>query len=210
MQDLTLSVNQLDPRPNYTKKCGTNLLGKGVDLFDQNGYDLSEVEQFYCLKNDFGFKDHRIYRQAIKRDWFIEVPDEQGTHLNHALLFERKGFEGEAYEELQELCKINPRFYKVLNIRPKWGLDFSVDYCDKDGNVFEVFHWEYDGFDYNEIVEMKQSHEEQFLKIDWNDAANKLLAKKDQWYNLDFFAQSHYKSDFFGIRDERFKLVLWK
>lgn len=209
MQNLTLSPNGLDAKPNYTEKCGVTLLAKDMDLFDQNGYDLSRVEQFYCYKNNFTFDDHRVFRQAIKRDWFTDSSDSH-AHLNHALLFERKGFEGDAYEELLGWCKTNPHFYKVLNIRPKWGLDFSVDYVDINGNVFEVFHWEYDGFDYNEIIEMKQSHEEKFLAIDWDHAAQHLLAKKDEWYGLDFFAQSHYKSEYFGICDERFKLVLWK
>lgn len=186
------------------------LLSKDMDLFDQNGYDLTRVEQLYCLTNNFNFTDHREFRQGIKRDWFTDQFDQDGAHLNHAVLFERKGFEGEAYEELEKWCKINTKFYKVLKIRSKWGLDFSVDYCDRNGNVFEVFHWEYDGFDYNEIVEMKESHEEKFISIDWDDAANTLLKKKDEWHGLDFFAQSHYKSEFFGIRDERFKLVLWK
>lgn len=210
MQALIKTSNQLNKIPNYTRKCGYTLLAKDFDLFDQNGYDLTKIEQFYCIANSFMFHDHRGFRQAIKQDWFTDVSTYEGAHLNHALLFERKGFDSDAYEELLRFCKINPRFYKVLNIRPKWGLDFSVDYCDNEGNVFEVFHWEYDGFDYNEIVEMKESHEEQFLKIDWNDAAKTLLKKKYEWYYLDFFDQSKYKSDFFGIQDERFKLVLWK
>ena len=57
---------------------------------------------------------------------------------------------------------------------------------------------------------MKESHEKMFIKIDWDDAAKTLLKKKYEWYYLDFFDQSRYKSEFFGIRDERFKLVLWK
>lgn len=210
MQALIESLNEFNSAPNYTRACKLQLIQKDFDLFDQNGYDLSLTEQFYCKANNINFTDHRGIRQAIKQSWFNDVSDDWGAHLNHALLFERKGFEGEAYEELLSYCKVNPRFFKVLNIRSKWGLDFSVDYCDYDGNVFEVFHWEYDGFDYNEIVEMKKSHEELFLKIDWDDAAKTLLKNKDEWYGLDFFAQSHYKSEFFGIRDERFKLVLWK
>ena len=210
MQNLKLCNRQLNKIPNYTRKCNYMILEKDFDIFDQNGYDLSKVEQLYCISNNFLFNDHRGFRQAIKHDWFTDMKEDQGAHLNHALLFERKGFEGEAYEELLERCKENSRFFKVLNIRPKWGLDLSIDYTDFEGNVFEVFHWEYDGFNYDEICEMKESHEKMFLGIDWDDAAKTLLKNKDEWYNLDFFAQSHYKSEFFGIRDERFKLVLWK
>ena len=209
MQALILTSNELNKIPNYTRKCGHQLLVKDFDLFDQNGYDLSKVEQFYCIANNFMFNDHRGFRQAIKHDWFTDSSDNEGAHLNHAVLFERKGFEGEAYEELLSWCKANPRFYKVLNIRPKWGLDFSVDYCDRDGNVFEVFHWEYDGFDLVEMQWVKNHVEPILNSIDWEDAARALLRRKSEWHHLDFFAQSDYKCKYFGIIPERFKMVAW-
>ena len=209
MQDLKITDNQLNSIANYTKPTTKIIFSEDdVDLFDQNGYDLSRIEQFYCDYNDLKYKDHRVFRQAIKRDWFTQTRVFEGAHLNHALIFERKGFSGDAYDELRGWCDKYPTFFKVLKIKSKWGLDFSVDYCDREGNVFEVFHWEYDGFDYNEIVDMKLSHEEKFMAIDWDDAAKTLLNKKDEWYHLDFFAQSHYKSNYFGIADERFKLVI--
>lgn len=210
MQDLAITSNQLNSVANYTRATKYLFMEGDIDLFDQNGYDLSKVEQIYANFNGFNLRDHRVYRQAIKSDWFDQTRVLDGAHLNHALLFERKGFSDDAYYELEMWCKKFPLFYKVLKIKPKWGLDFSVDYCDEAGNVFEVFHWEYDGFDYNEILDMKFSHEEKFIAIDWDDAAKKLLSKKDEWYHLDFFAQSHYKSNYFGITDERFKLVIWE
>jgi hypothetical protein len=95
-------------------------------------------------------------------------------------------------------------------MRPKWGLDFSIDYCDKDGNVFELLHWEYDGFEYNEIADKKIKMEEFLLNQDWDERAKTMLERKDEWHGLGFFEQSDWKTQFFGIDKERFKMVLWK
>ena len=46
------------------------------------------------------------------------------------------------------------------------------------------------------------------LNTDWEDAAKTLINKKDEWHGLDFFAQSKWKSDFFGVEPEQFKMVL--
>ena len=85
-----------------------------------------------------------------------------------------------------------------------------MDYVDQAGNVFEVLHWEYDGFEYDEIENRKQLMETKFAGIDWDEAASKILKQKDQWHHLDFFAQSDWKCNYFGIEKERFKMVIWE
>jgi len=40
--------------------------------------------------------------------------------------------------------------------------------------------------------------------------AKQLLDRKEEWYKLGFFEQSDYKTKFFGIEKERFKMVIWK
>ena len=100
--------------------------------------------------------------------------------------------------------------YKIIAIRPKWGLDFSIDYVDQLGNAFEILHWEFDGFDYNEIQELKLQIEPKLLGTDWDDAGQRLLHHKYQWHHLDFFAQSEWKCRYFGIVNERFKMVIWE
>ena len=80
---------------------------------------------------------------------------------------------------------------------------------DAKGNTFEIFHWEFDGFDFGEINAKKQEIEKQFASIDWDDAGKEMLKVKDQWHHLGFFEQSDWKCDFFGIEKERFKMVIW-
>lgn len=206
-----LTDNHLNPIGCYVNPIHNHTPKRSdIDLFDQNGYDLSDLEQKYCLSNSIIFRSHRPHRHAIKHDWMIGPDVDRGAHLNHALLFERKGFAEEAYQQLEQWCKQIPVLYKVLRIRPKWGIDISIDYCDTDGNVFEVLHYEYDGFDYNEIVDHQKVCEELIVSLDWNDVARRLLRRKDRWHHLGFFEQSRYKCSFVGLGEERFKMVLWE
>jgi hypothetical protein len=182
-----------------------------VSLFDQNGYDLTELEKHYAYSNWSKPKKHREHRVALKQPWFVhELPVIEGAVLNHSLLFERKGYAGAALEELKHWAKVLPLINKVTAIRPKWGLDFSMDYVDRQGNAFEVLHWEWDSFIYEETECIRKIIEPILLNIDWTDAAQQILEHKEQWYNLDFFAQSRWKCKYFGIPEERFKMVAWQ
>ena len=181
-----------------------------LELFDQNGFDLTVLEQHYAYSNRNKSKKHREHRHAVKQPWFEQYETIVGPALNHSLLFERKGYSGEALAELQHWAKRLPLIHKIIAIRPKWGLDFSMDYVDHDGNAFELLHWEWDSFVFEEIECIRKHVEPKLLSIDWADAAKQLLNKKDEWHGLDFFAQSDWKCKYFGIPAERFKMVCWQ
>ena len=134
---------------------------------------------------------------------------QSGVHINHAFLFERKGFEGEALTQMQRFADKCNLVHKVLQMRPKWGLDFSIDYVDAQGNVFEVLHWEWDSFSYEEIKEKKDKMDQFLVSVDWQQSALKILDRKDEWHHLGFFEQSEWKTNFFGVEKEQFKMVLW-
>ena len=180
-----------------------------LDLFDQNGYDLTVLEQHFAEANDIRPLSHREHRMAIKQPWFTQESKIEGSVLNHSLIFERKSYSGAALAQLQEYAKDLPLIYKVISMRAKWGLDFSMDYVDREGNAFEVLHWEWDSFDYEEICHAKEMIEPILLAIDWEDAAQNILKHKEEWHHLDFFGQSDWKCNFFGVPKERFKMVAW-
>ena len=179
-------------------------------LFDQNGYDLTELEKEFASANETTPKPHRSHRTALKQDWFTQEEKDAGAILNHSLMFERKGYKGAALTQLKFWAVDLPRVHQLIAMRPKWGLDFSMDWVDRDGNAFEVLHWEYDGFDYNEIIEMKELVQPKLKEIDWDDAGQRILKHKDEWHHLEFFAQSDWKCNYFRIPQERFKMVIWK
>ncbi|WP_297325197.1 hypothetical protein [Nitrosomonas sp.] len=209
---LDLTNNQLNPQGYWNQPLESldSPTAHELALFDQNGYDLTDLEQRYAIMNLTPAKAHREHRRALKAPWFTQPERMEGAVLNHSLLFERKGYSGEALEQLERWAQTNPLVYKIIKMRPKWGLDFSMDYVDRAGNVFEVLHWEYDGFDFDEVAVRKQQLEAKFAATDWDDAAASILKRKDQWHHLDFFAQSDWKCNYFGIVKERFKMVIWE
>ena len=210
MKDLVLTENKFDPNGYWSEPVGKLLFlptHEDLDLFDQNGYDLTVLEQHFMSTNA---QAHRAHRSALKKPWFKQPLKVEGAVLNHSLLFERKAYSGAARDQLIRWSRKLPLIHKILSIRPKWGLDFSMDYVDTQGNAFEVLHWEYDGFSYEEIEAVKQYIEPILLNIDWDEAGRSILASKDQWHHLDFFAQSEWKCDYFGIPRERFKMVIWQ
>jgi len=211
--NVVITDNKFDPNGYWDQPIAKILFlptAEDVALFDQNGYDLTVLEQHFAYGNYAKPKKHREHIRALKQDWFVQEPTIVGPVLNHSLLFERKGYTGEALEELQNWAKSLPLIYKIISLRPKWGLDFSMDWVDTKGNVFEILHWEWDSFNYEEIESIRKTVEPILLSIDWLDAGKQILNLKEQWHHLDFFAQSRWKCDYFGIPEERFKMVSWK
>jgi hypothetical protein len=210
---ITLTDNQFDSNGYWDQPIAKILYQPTIsdlDLFDQNGYDLTPLEQHFAYGNWAKPKYHREHLRALKQDWFTQMPTTEGSHLNHSLLFERKGYVGAALEELKFWAKKLPLINKVIALRPKWGLDFSMDYADREGRAFEVLHWEWDSFNYDETQYIKDTVEPILSAIEWKDAAQQILSHKESWHHLDFFAQSRWKCQYFGIPEERFKMVAWQ
>ena len=178
-----------------------------VDLFDQNGYHLTKAEQAFLVRNGYEPIERR-HEDCLRYDWFV-WDKRDGAHINHSDLFERKGFSSVALDQISHIAKeFNPMLWKLVKMKPKWGIDLSIDYVSEDA-VFEVFHYEWDAFEYDAVIEKKLEIEKFVLDLDWDDVAKDLWSKKDQWYNLDFFDQTKWKTDYFGLSPEKFKNVIW-
>ena len=210
---ITLTDNQFHTNRTWTRPLNWDSLPSNsselLELFDQNGYRLTKLESHYAGANNHPTVNHR-HEVSLRQDWFVDDKPLTGPHLNHAYLFERKGYEAEALEQLKEFAKQNNLIHKVVNYRGKWGIDFSMDYVDTFGNSMELLHFEYDSYFISEIQEIKGIAEEIIAKVDWEAAARYFLIRKYEWINLEFFEQSKYKTDYFGLPAERFKINAWE
>ena len=180
---------------------------KCVDLFDQNGYHLTRAEQAFLTFN--GYEPIvRRHEDCLRQDWLV-WDKREGAHINHSDIFERKGFRDTALEQVLSIAEHNPMLYKLAKMKPKWGIDISIDYVSED-KVFEVFHYEWDSFNYEAVIEKKLEIEQLVLNLDWDQVAEELWERKDEWYNLDFFDQTKWRTDYFNLSPEKFKNVIWE
>lgn len=205
----TFYSNRTWSKPVFEPRKGTYESSQWVELFDQNGYRLTLLEQEFSHVNNQPYVLHGD-EKSLRKVWMKSKDFNTGPHINHAFLFERKGYAGEALEQLKRLAIDNHYIYKLINYTGKWGVDFSMDYVDALGNSMEIVHFEYDSFHLEEIEKVKENVEEIVSRVDWEWSAKQVLERKDEWINLEFFEQSKWKTDFFGLPAERFKLNAWE
>lgn len=203
--------NRTWDKPLGWRKSEAFLNPQWVELFDQNGYRLTLLEQEYSHANEQAYVLHGD-EKSLRKVWMKQRDGitTTGPHINHAFLFERKGYSGLALGQLKEFAKGNNLIYKLANYKGKWGVDFSIDYVDSLGNSMELLHFEYDSYSLEEIEEIKGKVEEIVVKVDWEQAAKFMIENKHLWINLEFFNQSKWKTDYFGLPAERFKMNAWE
>ena len=208
---IQISFDTFDPISHWSSSIpSTSIfsLNHCVNLFDQNGYHLTPIEQLYAEENGYPLNIRR-HETVIRKSWLTSDDVTTGPHINHSDLFERKAYDGSALEQLKYHATNNNLLWKVIKMKPKWGIDISIDHVDDEGNVFEVFHYEWDSFDYELIHEKKLEIETFVLKQDWDDVAKRLWQLKDDWFYLDFFEQTAWRTNYFGLSPEKFKNVIW-
>lgn len=167
-----------------------------IRCFDNDGFELTLLEQEYYTKNNFFINDY-LNHNCLQSKWF-NLPEEKNFVLDHALILERKSFKGESREQLKKHVGKFPQLKKYLLVVPKWGIDFALEFYDND-NYIEVLHIEYDYQSFSLAQEAKLAFEQKILSTDWNDFVSSLKIKKDKWINLKGFDQNNWKATFWGL-----------
>ena len=60
-----------------------------------------------------------------------------------------------------------------------------------------------------QLWKKKEEIENLVLRLDWDEVARDIWDLKDEWYHLDFFDQTTWRTNYFGISPEKFKNVIW-
>jgi hypothetical protein len=167
--------------------------------FDKDGYEVpTPLEHLHYEANGIELNRDIQFHIAPVQEWYHDVEQsEHGLVLDHCMLLTRYAFAGEAREQIERVCKNRPILQKLLNIQPKWGIDFSLDYVTHD-IVMEVIHIEQDFSSAEEAYDAKERLEQIINSTDWYDGAMRLYKHKNEWENLSSDDHSDYKAQFFG------------
>ena len=167
--------------------------------FDKDGYEIpTPLEWLHYEANGIELNREIQFHIAPVQEWYADTESsEHGLVLDHCMLLTRYAFADEARAQLEEVSNNRPILQKLLNIKPKWGIDFSLDYITK--NVcMEVIHIEQDFDNIEQAQEAKEQLEHIIDNTDWYDGAMQLWQRKDEWINLSSDDHSDYKAQFFG------------
>ena len=167
--------------------------------FDKDGYEVpTPLEHLHYEENGVPMNREIQFHIAPAQEWYTDIEQsEHGLVLDHCMLLTRYAFAGEARQQIEEVKQNRPILQKLLNIKPKWGIDFSLDYVTHD-IVMEVIHIEQDFDNINEAEQAKAKLEYIIDSTDWYDGAMRLWQRKDEWINLSSDDHSDYKAQFFG------------
>jgi hypothetical protein len=167
--------------------------------FDKDGYEIpTPLEHLHYEINGITCNRDIQYHIAPVQEWYQDIEQsEHGLVLDHCMLLTRYAFAAEARKQLIEVSKTRPILQKLLNIKPKWGIDFSLDYVTHD-IVMEVIHIEQDFDNLEEAMAAKERLEKIIDSTDWYDGAMRLYQRKEEWENLSSDDHSDYKAQFFG------------
>lgn len=177
-----------------------------LDFFDREGYQLNSIEKIYHMQNNIDlFTQDRIARRvssnaldAVMQHWYTQAVDHPHIFIDHAHILHRFAFTGEALDQLKQKAEVYPKLQKMINIKPKYGLDFAIDWIDKD-QITEMFHIELDCRDYTLFTDVVQKLQVFIEKTDWESKGKELVSHKSEWISLDEYEQSTYKASLYGL-----------
>jgi hypothetical protein len=187
--DITLLSN-----PSCEKSVD-NLITEDFQYYDKDGFELNLAEQkFYAAMN------HPIYHPLLnhtcwQQPWFELEHKDLDLILDHSMFLCRCSYERAAADQLKTLKDSAPFADYLLRTKRKWGYDFALD-AVREGTTFEVIHVEYDNYDFDKFGNHMIHFEWAVRHTDWQDAADRVWAQRDQWQHLKGFDQNHWKAEY--------------
>lgn len=170
-----------------------------LKYFDKDGYEVpAALERLYYEAENISLDKTIQYHIAPVQEWFTDLESsETGLVLDHCMILTRYAFAGAAREQLSNAVPDRPILQKLLGIKPKYGIDFSLDYVAAD-YVMEVVHIEQDFDNITDANDAKQKLEQIITTTDWVKCAHDLWSNKHLWKDLSSDDQSDFKAQYFG------------
>lgn len=181
--------------PSCTRRVD-NLSIDDFKYYDKDGFELCVAEQRFYSVMGYPIWHSILNHHCWQEPWFELEKNVQNLMLDHSMLLCRCNYNGEALEQLLELKNQFPTADLLIRSKQKWGFDFDLDCRAENGTVFEVLHIEYDSYNYDEFKERMITFDFAVRHTDWEDCAKKIWDQRNQWQNLEGFAQNDWKAKY--------------
>jgi len=173
-----------------------SLLDLSIRYFDRDGYELTEVERAIHRYFNIPVGDC-LNHHSVCSEWITDE-DELPIILDHSFILTRYAYDDDAADIIRRKSEEDKRFLKLLSLRPKYGVDISIEYVEND-KITELLHIEIDSTNLNGIKQAKSKLEQTIPTLDFANKAKELMKLRSEWENLQSDDQSDYKARFFGF-----------
>lgn len=163
--------------------------------YDKDGFELNKAEQKFYAAMGYPINYPILNHHCWQEPWFTLEENVDGLVLDHSMFLCRCNYIGHALELLNKLKKTIPSADYLIRTKTKWGYDFALD-AVRDGEIFEVLHVEYDSNDFEHFRNHMIKFDWTVRHTDWQDAADRIWAQRNQWEHLKGFDQNHWKAKY--------------
>ncbi len=175
---------------------------KVPDFFDRFGYELTFIEsQLHKANNVLGHvlvPGSPTDAAACIQDWMKQKESHPYLFLDHCHVNVRYAYEGEALEQIKFFSQKHPRLVKLLNLTPKYMVDFCLDYI-VDGKVYELIHIEHDFHEYDLYRDHLAAMENLIQNTNWEQAYKDLKPYFESNHEFNEYAQARFKAEYYGL-----------
>lgn len=172
-----------------------NISAEDFRYYDKDGFELNLAEQKFYHAMGFPIQHPILNHTCWQQPWFELESTVEDLILDHSIFLCRASYSGQAQTQLERLKQSCPQADYLLRTRVKWGYDFALD-AVRDNHTFEVLHVEYDHTEFNKFRDKMIQFDWTVRHTDWQDAADRVWAQRDQWQHLVGFDQNHWKANY--------------
>ena len=195
-----LSKAQFNPDPTLRHAINDDsVLSTDMRYFDKEGFELNKLEQAYYRVNGIHI-GRSLYHICAEQEWILgPIEPRVGPYFDHCMILTRYDYGLDARTQLEKLASKRPCLNKLLKIKPKWGIDISMEYQWPDGDITELFHIEIDKNNLDEILEWKSKIENIVLNSDWKEIAMGIMDRRHEWVSMNADDQSDWLCRYVGL-----------